>query len=317
MPDSHSARRDGRRAASVAGLMRWGARAAWLAVAVIGGRAVGAAVADRSAPVQLVASVGAWTGWAAGAVALIVPSVATLTLLRAVVPGALAVAVVAACFGAGADDVLALGVPALVAALLVTSAETGREYLQASAYGDERRFGLRPPLGYLAACVVTWVIWVAAVIAGPLALAAKAWALAAVAVIMSIAGVLTLPRRWHQLSRRWLVLVPAGVVVHDPVVLDETLMVPRRRVVAMAVAELGRATAAGAADLTGPTPGLAVEIVVDRPTDVALARRPRERRGRQVSFEALLVSPTRPGAVLAEASRRRLTVASATPPPST
>lgn len=317
MPDDRPARRDGRTAATVSGLMRWGARAAWLAVAVIGGRAVGAAALDRSAPVQLVASVGAWTGWAAGAMALVVPSVGTLTLLRAVVPGALAVAVVAACFGAGADDVLALGVPALVAALLVSSAETGHDYLQASAYGDERRFGLRPPLGYLAACVVTWVIWAAAVITGPLALAARAWPLAAIAVIVSGAGAVTLPRRWHQLSRRWVVLVPAGVVVHDPVVLDETLMLPRRRVVTMAVAELGPARAAGAADLTGPTPGLAVEIVVDGSTDVTLARRPTERRGRQVSFEALLVSPTRPGAVLAEASRRRLPVASATPPPRT
>ena len=67
-------------------------------------------------------------------------------------------------FGADADDVLALGVPAVVATVLVAAAETGRLYIQASAYGDEQRFGLRPPLGYLTAVVATWIIWVTAVI---------------------------------------------------------------------------------------------------------------------------------------------------------
>ncbi|MGH9272117.1 MAG: hypothetical protein ACRDZ2_12680, partial [Ilumatobacteraceae bacterium] len=252
----------------------WGARLAWLAVAVIGGRAIGDAVDGRSGAVAAVAVVGAWIGWAAGAVALVVPSVVTLTLLRAVVPGAVAATVTVLAFGGGPDDGLALGLPACIAALLVTSAEVGRPYRQASAYGDERRFGLRPPLGYLAACAVTWVVWAAALIAAPLAVAAMAWAVAVPAVLLTIGGALTLPRRWHQLTRRWLVLVPAGLVVHDPVVLDETLMVPRRRIVAVAASELGPGTAATAIDLTGPTPGLAVEVVLDEPATATLARRP-------------------------------------------
>ncbi len=286
--------------------MIWGARLAWLAVALIGGRAVGDVVEGRSGAVAAVAVIGAWIGWAAGAVALVVPSVVTLTLLRAVVPGAIAVTVTVVLFGGGPDDGLLLGLPACIAALLVTSAEVGRPYLQASAYGDERRFGLRPPLGYLAACVVTWVVWVAALIAAPLALAASVWAVAAPAALLAAGGALTLPRRWHQLTRRWLVFVPAGVVVHDPVVLDETLMVPRRRIVAVAPNELGPGTAAGAADLTGPTPGLAVEIVLDEPARATLARRPGEGRGRPITASALLVSPTRPGAAINEARRRRL-----------
>jgi len=285
--------------------MLWGARLAWLAVAVIGGQAIGDAVAERSDAVQVVAVVGVWIGWAVGAVALVVPSIVSLTVVRAVVPGALAVAVTILVFGADADDVLRLGLPALVATLLVASAEVGRPYLQASAYGDERRFGLRPPLGYLAATVVTWLVWTSAVIAAPLALAAMAWALAGPALVVAVLGALTLPRRWHQLSRRWLVFVPAGMVVHDPVVLAETLMLPRRRIVAVSANELGPGTALGAVDVTGPTPGLAVEIDLDAPMAATLARRPRETRGRPISVSALLVSPTRPGAVLAEAARRK------------
>ncbi len=287
-------------------VMIWGARLAWLAVAVIGGRAVGDAVDGRSGAVAVVAVVGAWIGWAAGAVALVVPSVVTLTLLRAVVPGAIAATVTVLMFGGGPDDGLVLGLPACIAALLVTSAEVGRPYVQASAYGDERRFGLRPPLGFLAACVVTWVVWVAALIAAPLAVAAAAWVVAVPAVLLAVGGALTLPRRWHQLTRRWLVFVPAGLVVHDPVVLDETLMLPRRRIVAVTPNDLGAGTAAGAADLTGPTPGLAVEIVLDEPATATLARRPGEGRGRPITASTLLVSPTRPGAVISEARRRRL-----------
>ena len=65
---------------------------------------------------------------------------------------------------------LALAVPAAVTAVLVAAADTGHVYLQASAYGDERRFGLRPPLGYLLLTVVSWAIWTAALLAAPLAL---------------------------------------------------------------------------------------------------------------------------------------------------
>jgi hypothetical protein len=304
-----TARRGDRRGDVLAGAVLWGARLSWLAVAVVGGRAVGDVLAGRSDAVQVVGVVGSWAGWAAGAVALVVPSVVTLTLLRAVVPGAVAVTVAVLCFGGDAEDGLLLGVPAAVATLLVASAEVGRPYLQASAYGDERRFGLRPPLGYLAACVVTWLAWITALIAALLALAAGAWFGAVPAVVVAILGALTLPRRWHQLSRRWLVFVPAGLVVHDAVVLDETLMLPRRRIVAVSANELGHGTAGGAVDLTGPTPGLAVEITLDAATSVTLARRPSERRGRQVAVSALLLSPTRPGAVLREAERRRLPVA--------
>jgi hypothetical protein len=223
--------------------------------------------------------------------------------VRVIVPGALAVTVACLAFDAGAGAGVALGVPATVAAVLVGAAETGALFVQASAYGDERRLLLRPPYGYLAASVASWLIWVAAMIAAPLAWAARVWALAAVATVVAAAACWLLPRRWHQLSRRWLVAVPAGLVVHDSVVLAETLMLPRRQVAAVGLAELGHG-ASSAADLTGPTPGLAVEVRLREPATVVLARRPGESRGQSVDVPGLLVSPSRPGAALAEARRR-------------
>ena len=75
------------RVAVLTSLTVWGARVAWLAAAVFGGRAVGAALADRSTAVQVVGTVGAWVGWAVGAIALAVPSVSTLTVARGSRPG--------------------------------------------------------------------------------------------------------------------------------------------------------------------------------------------------------------------------------------
>lgn len=294
--------------ALLAQLTIWGARLAWLVTAVVGGGAVGDAVAERSDAVQVVATGGAWMGWAVGALALVVPSVATLTVARAVVPGALVVAVAAAAFGADLAAVLGLVVPALVACVLVGAAETGRAWVQASAYGDEQRFPLRPPLGYLVACAVSWLVFTAALVAAPPAWAAGGFAVAIPATLVVLAGGWWLPRRWHQLSRRWFVTVPAGVVVHDPVVLGETFMVPRRLVSAIGLAELGPGRAREAADLTGPTAGVAVEVTLADAATVLFAPRPGLPKGRAIHVLAYLVSPSRPGAVIADARRRHLPV---------
>lgn len=284
----------------------WGARGAWVALAVVGGRAVGDAVASRSDPLQAVATVGAWITWSVGAFALAVPGLVALTVARAVVPGAIVAAGLAIVAGADGGPALAMAIPAIVATVLVGSAETGRVYVQASAYGDEHRFPLRPPLGYLGATVVSWAVWVTAVIAAPLAWAARGWVVAAIATAVAIASTCLLPRRWHQLSRRWLVSVPAGLVVHDPVVLAETLMLPRRQIVD--VGAVDPRVGAGALDLSGPTPGLALEITLGEMATAVFAPRPATPRGRAVHLHGLLVSPTRPGAVMREVRRRRIAV---------
>ena len=154
------------------------------------------------------------------------------------------------------------------------TAEFGRGYIQASAYGAEARFGLRPPIGYLAGLRRH----VAARPSSALVLAAararrSGLGLGIVCVVVAAAGLALLPRRWHQLSRRWLVLVPAGIVVHDPVVLADTLMLPRRTIAGVVLDDLGAARQT-AADLTGPTPGLAVEIRLAEPATAVLAPTP-------------------------------------------
>jgi hypothetical protein len=279
----------------------WVTRLAWLVVAVAGGSAVGRALSEHSRAVQLVGTMAAWVGWAIGAVALAVPSVVTLTVARAVLPGSIVVAIVAIIEGVEPGTVIALLAPALTSSALVATAEFGHHYIQASAYGDELRFGLRPPIGYLAACVATWVVTATATVLAPPALAGRAWALGIPCAVVALLGLSVLPRRWHQLSRRWLVLVPAGIVVHDPVVLTETMMLPRRTITGVVLIDLGDATPT-AADLTGPTPGMAVEIELAEAATAVLAPTAGRRDGMTIHAAGLVVSPTRPGSAVKAAA---------------
>lgn len=275
----------------------WLARAAWLVVALTGGAAIGDALAEHSRAVQLIGTTLAWAGWAAGAVALAVLSVVTLTVVRVVVPASLVVAAVMIADRSDATGGIALAAPAAAATAFVASAEFGRRYLQASAYGAEARFGLRPPLGYLAASAVTWLAAVVAVILTPLAWAAQAWVPAMLGSVAVVAAARLLPRRWHQLSRRWFVFVPAGVVVHDPVLLTDTLMVRRELVDAVELDDRG-VPPPGGIDLTGPTPGLAVEVRLREQVAAALAPTTRAGDGTSVELAGFVVSPSRPGAVV-------------------
>ena len=64
----------------------WAGRVLWLAVGVAGWIAIGAALDGRSTAAAVCAQIVAWVVFAAGLVALIVPSSAGLTVLRMVAP---------------------------------------------------------------------------------------------------------------------------------------------------------------------------------------------------------------------------------------
>lgn len=277
----------------------WTVRVVWLAL--LAGIAVfGEALGDHSRPVQVTAAVGLWVGWASVLLALAVPSTTSLTAARLVVP--VAPVVSAWALVEGADPVLggvAVGL-GLLATVVVLSGEVGGVFVQASAYGDERRLPLRPPGPMLPVVVVAWATMTVAVLAGPLLLAARAWAAGAVVTAVAVALVAILPRRFHRLTRRWLVVVPAGVVLHDHTVLAETAMFPQRQVGSFGLAYADTE----AADLTGGALGPAIELTLTEPATVVLAPTPSHPGGRALHVRALLLSPTRPGRALAALQRR-------------
>jgi hypothetical protein len=206
--------------------------------------------------------------------------------------------------GAGA---LRGGAACAAAALFTTvmfGADLGQAFVQASAYGDEQRFPLRTPAAMVPPMTLSWIVWAASVIAGTTWLAAQQWVVGALVAALAVGlSVLLLPR-FHQLSRRWLVLVPAGVVVHDPTVLADTVMVTRPNVAGLRLAPAGTE----AADLSGPAAGHLVEVSLKEMETVVLAGTRAKPAGTALHVQSFLVAPSRPGRALAAAAAGRLTV---------
>jgi hypothetical protein len=281
----------------------WPARVTWLVLPVLLGPAVGDVLDDASRPVQLVASVGLWVGWAVVLVATLVPSTVSLTALRVAAPAAV-VAAVAAIVADGPSTATVVGmVGALVAALAAFWPGTGEAFVAGSSYGDERRMPLRVPGPLLAGpLVLVWAVAAAGVAAGPLLLAARQWVAGATALAIGLPAAAIAVRSMHTLARRWLVFVPSGVVVHDPLALAEPVLLRRAD-----VRSFGPAPAdTTALDLTRGALGLALEVTVAPPVSLVLAAGEGGGVGEATTAAALLVSPTRPGAALVEARRRRL-----------
>jgi hypothetical protein len=281
----------------------WPIRVLWIALPFALDPAVGAALDDHSTPVGLLVAIAAYTLWTVGVVATLVPRTLGLTFVRITGPAALGLAAWAAI---RADELVPAAIAVVVTAATVTLAlapVTGDLFVNGSAYGAERRFALRAPAGVVLGPVqLVWVVVVAGALAGPLLLATRQWVAGAAATVIGAAVVAVGCRSLHQLARRWLVMVPAGVVIHDPTVITSQLFTRST------IASIGPAPAGtGALDLTGGALGLALEIQLTEAATLELRERGRA-RPKVVHSTAVMFTPTRPGAVLREAADRSIRV---------
>ena len=277
----------------------WGPRILWAAIAVAGAWSIGDALDGRSATVRMTVAIGTWLLWGIGVVALVVPSPLAMTALRMLSALACGIAVVSWIGGASPTSGAIFVACALLCALLIGGADFGQRCVQASAYGDEQRFLLRLPAAFLPAVIIAGLSWVAVVIAAPLLLAAGQWAPGGIAAIAAALLTWLLLPRFNALAQRWLVFVPAGVVVHDTVVLAETLMVSQANIEGIELA----LTDTEAADLTGPASGHAVEIDMRSMVTAVLAPTKGAPRGTALHVQSFIVAPSRPGMVLRAAPR--------------
>ena len=279
-------------------------RALWLTLPLTVGPAVEDALTGVSTPVGMVAALGLWLAWAAVLLALLVPRIISLTVLRVALPALVAVTVAAAVRGGvEAVDLLAVTVAAVV--VVVGAWPTvGADLVDGSSYGPERRLPLRvPPTIALGPAPLAVAAVLAGLAVGPLLLAARQWVLGGLALVVGVGLAGLAARSLHGLSRRFLVFVPGGVVVHDPMTLVEPVLLPKGR-----LASIGPAPAdTDAEDLTMGAGGLVMELRLQAPSDL-VRRRPGRAPAEVVSTAAVLVAPTRSAAVLAEAEERNLPV---------
>lgn len=282
----------------------WGFALLWAIQPLTAGPTLSEALDPRSSAFRTTASIGLWAIWAVTLVAALVPRTATLTLIRVVAPAA----VVATAWAVAATEdpnwLAALALAGTTAAAVVALApSTGERFVNGSAYGSELRLPLRAPgIVVLGLVEVVWAVVVVGAVAGPLLLAAGQWAagIAALAAGWPLAVMAT--RSLHRLAQRWLVFVPAGLALVDPLVLADALSIPRGAVVSIAAAPADTM----AEDLTGGAMGLAVEIVFDTPQTIVPRARPEPGEADTVDVPSVLFTPTRPGAVVREARARGL-----------
>ncbi|CAN5596839.1 hypothetical protein BH10ACT3_BH10ACT3_04950 [soil metagenome] len=282
----------------------WVTRLLWLTLPLTLGDLLADALGERSSEVALSGTIALWVCWTAALIASLVLLPVTLTLLRILAPLPVIAGVAAAIQHApSALGWIGLATAAVVGVVALT-ADVGDDFVNGSSYGDERRMALRPPaLLLLGPMEAAWLLTVGPIAAAVLLLGAEQW-LAGVALAVIGAGTAWWGFRiLSRLARRWLVFVPAGLTVVDPLALAEPTLFRRDTIV-----RLGPAPAdTQAVDLTAGASGLIVQIDLDIPAALVPVVG-RKALAESIDVHSVLIAPTRPGAMLADAEDRRIAV---------
>ena len=260
------------------------------------GAGVDELVSERSTSVQNVATVLAWAVWATCVLSVFILHPATLTVLRMAVPVITATLLYISVTGAIDTSQIICAAISVAILLISFNADLGNAFVQASAYGDEKRFLLRPPVALVAPVLLIAMMLLTATVAAPILIAAENLPLGIICSVVSAVGFWFFARRIHQLSRRWFVFVPAGFVVHDETLLGTNLMIRKHDLVEMQLAK--RDTQA--ADLTALTWGVPLELSFKQPQDVSLTSLAAKhlKAVSAIHASSILIAPSRPGAVL-------------------
>lgn len=282
--------------------MTWLTRLLWLTLPITLGDLVAEALAGRSDSVVLVGAAMGWGLWVAVLLASLVQAPWALLALRMLAPLAVAAGAFAA-FDSAPSAIGWIGLAsAAVAAVAAMSADVGYEFINGAAYGDEARFPLRPPaILLLGPIALVWALAVAPLPIAILGLAARQWAWGAALAVVGAASAWWGVRVLARLTRRWCVLVPAGVTIVDDMALAEPTLMRSGDIVAAGPAPADTT----ALDLTAGASGLIVQIDLNGAGDFIPAA-PRGGVTEPVSAASVLLAPSRPGALLRALRTRRV-----------
>ncbi len=277
-------------------------RALWLILPFTLGEAVASALDGRSRPVQLLVTVALWTLWLGVLFTMLAPRRWSLTPLRLGTTGAAAVGIVVSAIDELTAAALAGTALATLCAVIAATSLVGDRYIDGSSYGNERRLALRAPTLYTAVFVpVSCAALLAGIAIGPLLIASKQWIAGAIATAIGAGVALVAYRSLDALTRRWLVFVPAGIVVHDHLTLHEPVLI--RRAIVRSIGPAPSDTTA--VDLTAGAAGLALELSLDPPVAMSLRVPP----GGIVEVNKALVVPNLASATIRTAEDRQFQTA--------
>lgn len=286
----------------------WPARATWLVAPLTIGSALSQVLESEASTPALIVEISLWLAWFAVLVATLAPSPRSLTAARVMGPAAFGVSLLVGLSGFWTGETfLGLGWAALFTAIVFLPT-VGDLMVNGSAYGSERRMTLRPPaFVLLGPAQMAWLLIFGGMVVWAVLILSERYVLAAIAVIIGAAAAWAGGRILHQLARRWVVFVPAGFVIHDPLMLVDSVLFRRNEVTRVGPA-VEDVEGEGFQDLSGGALGLALEVALREPTPVTIRERG---QARNTELATIVFTPTLPGAMLSEARIRGMKIASA------
>ena len=285
----------------------WFLRLTWITLPLTAAPAIADSVTDWSDAPRAVVEVLLWTSWSLGVVAVLAPRPLSLTVLRTVAPLFVAVSALAAL-----DAPFALAALAIVAtganAVLAASPPIALACAAGTAYGTELRHPLKVPPALLMGPLPLAVLFVGAGVAGgPLLLADGDYLLGGIALVVGFVVAGFLARSLHTLSRRWAILVPAGLVIVDPMTLADPVLFTREDTKLLEIAPREPPPEPEAVDLR--LGAVLTSVAIEAHDAIPIARALSNRRGaRLVTTPRALFAPVRPHELLGHAAERRLPV---------
>lgn len=270
--------------------MLWIARGVWVVLAFTSAATLDRALEAWSSGPRVAAGVLGWLMWAVALLALLAPRPLGFTMLRIAATAAVATAVATTVESPTSTWVPAV-VVSLVAGVIVTSAPVAHACADGIAYGYERRFPLRAPFALIIGGIpLTALLVVIGATAGVLLLADARWLSGAIALVVGLPFSLLLARALHGLAIRWLIVVPAGFVIADPLSLADPVLVPSGTVAS--ICDAPPTSPDGSADLRLGTAFGSLLITTESPAPIA--RRTGRAEATATATDAILVAPLRP-----------------------
>lgn len=294
---------------------RWLCLVLWLVLPFTAGSLFSDVLNEWTRSSALILSVVLWLGWATVVVALLTTTAPSLTVLRLIAPG---VPILTAWAALVADSTpsfaLSLSLAnATIVAIIAFLPAVGLEFINGSSYGDEKRFPLRAPGPILFGILeLVWLIMFLSTTSAFIFLAQQRWAAAIPLTIIAVAANAIGIRSCYQLTKRWLVVVPAGVVLVDPVVIVDALLVQKKNLAFITYTPApehpkNEVPDPEILDLTAAAIGPCLTIGLREDDVVVRAPLGRQRKALLEPLDVAIFrcSPVRPGWVMDEVKQRR------------
>ena len=246
-------------------------RLAWIPIPLFGYGVFDSALSDKSDPIQITIVIGLWIIWSMVLVTSLIPSASLLTLYRVLVP----ISVVAAIWGSLESQISSSSIFLLFICAICTSIcllpSVGFWFVNGSSYGDEIRLPLKPPgpllLGPLP---LAWLVLMLTIIFPAVLLSAESFFWGSITLVIGLALSFFSYRSLSALAHRWVVFVPAGIVLHDNMILTDPFLV-RKPLIKQVRPAL---TSSDSKDLTLSSVGMCLEVELYEPANLSLSVNP-------------------------------------------